>query len=217
MQSEPVVYVVDDDASVRHSLRFLLESAGLPTAVFQSADEFLAAEEERYGCILTDVRMPGTSGLDLQERLRQLGDPTPVIVITGHGDVPIAVRAMKAGALDFIEKPFNDESMLEKVRRGLELAAARRQNTEGARQTAQRLSTLSPRERQVFTLVVTGYANKQVAAELGIAEKTVEIHRANVMRKTGARSLAELVRLHVSASAEPRAAANKTDAGFQAA
>lgn len=199
--AEPIVYVVDDDDAMRGSLKWLIESVGLRVETFGSADEFLSCYYPgRPGCLLLDVRMPGMSGLDLQEYLANRHIQLPVIIITGHGDVPMAVRAMKAGALDFIEKPFNDEALLDAIRRALTLAVEQR--TVQARQAdiATRLALLTPREHEVMEMVADGRSNKEIANALGVSAKTVEAHRARVMEKTGARSLAELVRMVITAN-----------------
>lgn len=192
------VLVVDDDNAVRDSLKWLIESVGLSALLFASADEMLSSDALQHaGCILLDVRMPGISGLELQERLNARGVTTPVIVITGHGDVPMAVRAMKAGAMDFIEKPFSDQLLLDEIYRALEKDAESRKSAEMDARIHERYELLSPRERTVMTMVVEGMSNKAVAAELGLSQKTVEVHRARVMTKLRADSLAQLVRYAV--------------------
>jgi len=192
------VLVVDDDNAVRDSLKWLIESVGLSALLFASADEMLNSDALQHaGCILLDVRMPGISGLELQERLNARGVITPVIVITGHGDVPMAVRAMKAGAMDFIEKPFSDQLLLDEIYRALEKDAESRKSAEMDARIHERYELLSPRERTVMTMVVEGMSNKAVAAELGLSQKTVEVHRARVMTKLRADSLAQLVRYAV--------------------
>jgi FixJ family two-component response regulator len=197
--SEPAVFVVDDDEALCESLQWLLEPEGLRVRTFSSAEVFLSQVSPRQaGCLVLDVRMRGMSGLDLQARLVESGATMPVIILTGHGDVPMAVRAVKAGALEFLEKPVNDQVLLGCIRRALaEDAAARAQRA--AREDAQtRIRTLTPREREVMELVVTGYANKRIASRLGICEKTVEVHRRRVMQKMGVRTAVDLVRLAVS-------------------
>ncbi len=195
-QSAQKVYVVDDDSSARESLCWLLNTEGIETWAFASADEFLANYSGDWsGCITVDVRMPGRSGLQLQEALNARHNRMPVIVLTGHADVPIAIRAMKLGAHDFLEKPYTDGELLASVRsalaRGREIddADLAREAAAGA------LQSLSERETEVMRLIVAGHTNKSAAAELGISDKTVEAHRARVMEKTGARSLSELVRM----------------------
>jgi two-component system, LuxR family, response regulator FixJ len=193
---QPRVYIVDDDAAVRASLRALLGSVGLPAMDFPSGEAFLeAVDEGTRGCLLLDVRMPGMSGLQLQEALQERGVRMPIIVITGHGDVPMAVRAMKAGAADFIEKPFNHQQLLERIQGCLEADVQTDSEEQRRRDAAALLDQLTAREREVLELLVMGKASKVIAAALGISEKTVDVHRSNVMKKTGTRSVAELVRL----------------------
>jgi two-component system response regulator FixJ len=191
-----VVHVIDDDADVRQSLAFLLTSAGLTVRMHDSALAFLdVLPEIKDGCVVTDVRMPGMDGLELQRRLRDLKTRLPVIVMTGHGDVPLAVEAMKSGAVDFIEKPFEDETLLSAIRSAL--ARQAQASDRDARTTAiqQRIAKLSEREREVLDRLVAGKANKVIAFELGISPRTVEVYRANVMTKMQADSLSELVRM----------------------
>ncbi len=188
------IFVVDDDEAVRQSLALLIRSMGLEAEVFESAAAFLAAyDAPRSGCLLLDIRMPGMSGLELQEELQRRAIDLPVIFITGHGDVAMAVRAMKSGAVDFIEKPFNDQQLLDRINQSLELDRQARNARAERSSLAARIELLSPREREVMGRIVAGQANKVIAIELGLSERTVEIHRAKVMTKTGARSLAELV------------------------
>jgi two-component system, LuxR family, response regulator FixJ len=193
---KPVVYVVDDDDAVRAALCALLESVHLPAQDFKSAEDFLqAADPGMSGCLLLDVRMPGMSGLELQRILKERGFGLPVIIITGHGDVPSAVRAMKSGATDFVEKPFNEQDLLDRIHASLEQDAeafSRRRERQAA---AQRFGKLTPREREVLELLANGQASKRIAATLGISERTVDVHRFNIMRKSGVRSLAELIQL----------------------
>ena len=190
------VFVVDDDESVRGSLRFLLRSAGLESRAYGSAPEFLTAyEPAQPGCLVLDVRMPGMSGLDLQQELNLRGAILPVIFITGHGDIPMAVEAMQHGAHDFLQKPFRDEDLIERVRRALAKDAKARAALEEHKAIQARLESLTPREREVLALMVRGKPNKIMAHELGVSQRTVEIHRARVMEKSGASSLAELVRM----------------------
>ena len=196
MQADPTVFVVDDDAAVRESLCWLVESAGLNAESYATAQAFLEAYDPRQpGCLVLDVRMPGLSGLDLQEQLAAQGIMLPVIIITGHGEVPMAVRAMKGGAIDFIEKPFSDQLLLDRAREAIAQDAQNRVEQARRAEVAARLALLTPREREVMEMVVSGKANKQVGASLGISQKTVEAHRAQVMRKTRADSLAKLVQL----------------------
>jgi two-component system response regulator FixJ len=190
------VYVVDDDAAVRASLGALLEAAGLGARVFASAEEFLATVDEgTRGCLLLDVRMPGMSGLELQRVLQDRGVRIPVIIITGHGDIAMAVRAMKAGAADFLEKPFEPRVLLDRIRGCLEDEARAHVQVRHVEEVTALLDRLTGREREVLELMVTGHASKAIAFRLGISEKTVDVHRFNLMKKTGARSVAELVRL----------------------
>lgn len=200
MAHEAVVHVVDDDVAVRRSLSFLLASDGLPVTIWESADAFLAkAEDVKEGCVVTDVRMPGTDGIEFLGRLRERGLVLPVIVMTGHADVPMAVEAMKRGAVDFIEKPFSDELFLSAVRSALAHREAASRETARAAEMKERVEQLSERERQVLDKLVAGKLNKVIAFELGISARTIEIYRANVMIKMQARSLSELVRMAVAA------------------
>lgn len=195
-----LVHVIDDDEAVRASLAFLLESAGLSCRTWDSAIAFLeGADGEPGDCIVTDVRMPGMTGLQLVSELKARGVTTPVIVITGHGDVPMAVDALKRGVADFLEKPFDDEALLEAIRDILRKSADRPPAEGGRNAFSAMLSSLSPRETEVLKGVVDGKANKVIARELGISPRTVEVYRANVMTKTGARSLSELVRMSILA------------------
>lgn len=190
------VFIVDDDRAVRESLRFLLESVGLAARTYAGADEFLARyDPQTPGCLVLDVRLPGMSGLDLQQVLGERGIRLPVIIITGHGDVPVAVRAMKAGAVDFIEKPFSDQTLLDRVRSALDRDLAERARQQEELELRRRVDRLSPREREVMTGVVAGKLNKEIAQDLGLSHKTIEVHRAHVMQKMEADSLAMLVRM----------------------
>lgn len=198
MTNEPTVFIVDDDDAVRRFLSGLVESVELRVEAHASAQEFLDAYQSgRMGCLLLDVRMPGMSGLELQRELAEQSIDLPVIILTGHGNVPVAVQAMKAGAVDFIEKPFNNELLLDRI----QAAVAQSVRAQSARtrqaEFSNRLKSLTPRERQVFDLVVGGEANKSIAYLLGISEKTVEIHRANMMNKMHAKSLASLVQMAI--------------------
>jgi len=196
---QSTVYVVDDDDAMRESLTWLIESVGLNVETYASADEFLESYYPgRPGCVLLDVRMPGMSGLELQGHLQKQQVTVPVIMITGHGDVPMAVRAMKSGAIDFIEKPFNDEQLLESIRNALAIDDTRRDEQSFKAEVASRLAQLTPRESEVMDMVTAGKSNKEIANSLGVSAKTVEAHRAKVMEKMEAGSLAELVRLVVS-------------------
>jgi FixJ family two-component response regulator len=197
----PLVFVVDDEPAIRDSLALLLRSVGLPTRTFDSAQAFLDSfQPVPNACLLADVRMPGMSGLELQETLRTRGLKVPVIVLTGHGDIAMAVRAMKAGAADFIEKPYNDQVLIDSVNRAL--AASRSPQPSPAADRAgieARIATLSPREREVMQFVIEGKPNKVIATRLGLSTRTVEVHRAKVMEKMQAASLAELVRMALAA------------------
>ena len=193
---DEVVYVVDDDPSARESLCWLLGTEGIASRAFASAQAFLEYWSSDYnGCIMVDIRMPGKSGLQLQEELNARHNLMPVIVLTGHADVPVAIRAMKQGAYDFLEKPYADEELLACVKTALELGREISDAENEKTRAANALENLTEREREVMCLVVEGNTNKAVAAQLGISEKTVEIHRARVMEKTAARSLSELVRI----------------------
>jgi len=198
--SETIVHIIDDDDAVRDSLAFLLESADMAVRTYESAVRFLEQSSglER-GCIVTDVRMPDMTGLDLVRHLNAQGSSLPVIVITGHGDVPLAVEAMRAGVVDFIEKPFDDELMLTALRRALDISRNHAEEASERRDIAQRLARLSTRERQVLDGLVAGQANKVVALNLGISPRTVEVYRANLMTKMRASSLSELVRMTLNA------------------
>lgn len=191
-----VVHIIDDDASLREALDSLFRSTGLSTRLHESSAAFMDADVvDAPSCIVLDVRLPGMSGLDFQQRLSELGILTPVILMTGHGDIPMSVRAMKAGAVDFLPKPFRDQEMLDAVTAALERDRARR--AEGGKAEALRAAygLLSPRERQVMALVTAGKMNKQVAGDLNLSEITVKIHRGSAMRKMGAKTLADLVRM----------------------
>jgi FixJ family two-component response regulator len=192
----PTVFVVDDDPSVRTAVKRLLASVGLQCETFSTAAEFLIrCEHGVSGCLVLDVRMPGASGLDLQRILNQAETDLPVIFVTAHADVPLTVRAMKAGALEVLTKPFDDQALLDAVYQALEQERVRSHDREELHRLRDRFETLTAREREVMALVVTGLLNKQIAGELGTAEKTIKVHRAQVMHKMEAESLAELVRM----------------------
>ena len=201
MTADGVVHIVDDDDAVRQSLAFLLSSAGLPVRLYESASAFLAGlSAPQSGCLITDIRMSGMSGIELLKALRERSFSMPAIVITGHGDVPLAVEAMKAGAVDFIEKPFEEETILNAVKRALEQGSD--ENGDG-NVVAAKLSTLSERERQVLEGLVAGQPNKAIARGLGISPRTVEVYRANLMAKMQAKSLSELIRMAILADIKP--------------
>lgn len=205
MAAPATVHIVDDEPDVRDALAMLMRSVGLAVTTYPSAQDFL----QRYrasgpGCLILDVRMPGMSGLELQERLARERIALPIIIITGHGDIAMAVRAMKAGALDFIEKPFDDQALLDRIHEAIE-RAARTQDIEAERaRIAARYAELTRREKEVMALVVTGRLNKLIAAELGLSTRTVEIHRAHIMEKMEAKSLSHLVRMAFALEAQAR-------------
>ena len=194
--TEQIVYVIDDDPSMRIALKELIEAVGLSCQTFESGQEFLQKKLlDIPGCLVLDVRLPGLSGLNLQKELTERGIHIPIIFVTGHGDIPMSVQAMKAGAVEFLTKPFRDQDLLDAIEQATERDRAfRRQRTETL-ELEERYAALTPRERDVMRLVVTGMLNKQVAVELGISEKTVNVHRAQVMQKMQADSLADLVRM----------------------
>ncbi|MBK8271197.1 MAG: response regulator transcription factor [Planctomycetes bacterium] len=195
------VYVVDDDPAVRESLRWLMDSVSLPVAACDSAKAFLDVyHPDKPGCVVLDVRMPAMSGLELQDRMAAEGIGLPIIFITGHGDVPMAVRALKNGAVDFIEKPFSDQTLLDRIQHAVERSRRQIEKARNRDELDHRMSTLSPRERDVMSLVVNGNSNKAIAATLGLSPKTVEVHRARVMEKMQANSLPELVTMSMNAS-----------------
>ncbi len=200
----PTVYVVDDDDGMRRALDTLLSTVGYKTAVFSRPSEFLANfKVDSPGCLLLDIRMPGMSGLELQQHLNRIGSMLPVIFITGHGDVPMAVQAMKEGAFEFVQKPFRDQDLLDRINHALKQDAENRNTVARRAEVLHRLESLTPRERQVMDLVVEGAANKVIAIDLDLSERTVEIHRAKVMEKMGARSVAHLVKLHLTLADKP--------------
>ena len=205
MNAELTVFVVDDDKEVRDAMKLLMNSVGLTVETFASAEDFLAQfDPARPGCLLLDVRMEGMSGLDVQERLALEEVQPPIIIITGHGDVPMAVRAVKAGAVDFIEKPFNEQVLLDSVHRAIELDGEHRGRALQLADIRARLECLTPREREILDLVVAGKRNKVIASELGISQSTVEAHRAKVMEKMQAGSLSDLMRMMLSLQPWPR-------------
>jgi len=196
LNAQVTVFVVDDDRAVRESLALLVQSVGLEVETFSGAGEFLDAyQPDRRGCLITDIRMPGMSGLELQERLTEEGYHIPVIVLTGFGDVPAAVRALKGGAVDFVEKPFNPQALLDLVQQALVRDTELCEQAAREADLAEHMALLTPREREVMALVVAGKANKVIAIDLSISERTVELHRGRIMKKMQARSLAELMRI----------------------
>ena len=202
MTDEGVVHIVDDDEAVRQSLAFMLSAAGLPVRLYESATVFLAGlAGVQNGCLITDIRMPDMTGIELLHELKSRACSLPAIVITGHGDVPLAVEAMKAGAIDFIEKPFDEEAILHAVRTALERSGSQERGAGPA--VAAKLASLSERERQVLEGLVAGHPNKTIAYDLGISPRTVEVYRANLMTKMQAKSLSELIRMTILAEIPP--------------
>lgn len=196
MDNESVVFVVDDDAEVREAIRLLMESVGLKVRLFNSAQEYLDQfEPELPGCLVLDIRMPGISGLELQSRLAEATIHPPIVIITGHGDVPMAVRAVQAGAIDFIEKPFKDQNLLDSVHRALTVDARQRGEVSRLHEIRSRFERLTPREKEVMELVVSGARNKVIASQLGVSQSTVEVHRSRVMEKMEADTLSGLMRM----------------------
>lgn len=203
-QASPIVYVIDDDDGMRRALELLLKTVGYQTVVFSGPKEFLARfRVDSPGCLVLDIRMPEMSGLELQQYLNHVGSTMPVIFITGHGDVPMAVQAMKEGAFEFIQKPFRDQDLLDRINHALKLDADIHRTVARQADVRQRIDSLTPREKQVMAMVVDGAANKVIAIDLHLSERTVEIHRSKVMEKTGARSVAHLVKLHLMLSDTP--------------
>jgi len=199
-KQRPTVFIVDDDPAIRFAMQALMDSVNVSHEIYASGDEFLEnVDDKRPGCLVLDIRMPGLGGLELQEELLRRGSAIPIIFITGHGDVPMAVEAMQKGAVDFIQKPFRDQDLLDRIREALKTDSERRQEQREHAEVAERLGRLTNREREVFDLVVTGKPNKVIAYELGVSQRTVEIHRARVMEKMQARSLADLVKMHMTA------------------
>jgi len=196
MTGAPVVFVVDDDPSVRSSLKFLLSTVGLQVESFDSADTFLHKKRPDVpSCLVLDVRLPGLSGLDFQRELAARNIRIPIVFLTGHGDIPMSVRAMKAGAVEFLTKPFRDQDLLDAIRIALERDRARREQEKEVTELQQRFESLTPREQEVISMVVTGMLNKQIAGQLGTAENTVKVQRSRAMEKMHAQSLADLVRM----------------------
>ena len=200
---KPVIYIVDDDDGMRRALTVLMTTVGYQPVAFARPAEFLAKyDANQAGCLVLDVRMPEMSGLEVQQQLNRNGALIPVILITGHGDIPMAVQAMKDGAFDFLQKPFRDQELLDRINAALKQDAQNRESVDRLADLRQRAESLTPREREVMAHVVDGKANKVIAIDLGLSERTVEIHRANVMEKMAARSVAHLVKMHLTLGAE---------------
>jgi len=198
MDREQVVLIVDDDEGVREGLGLLLESVGQAYEAYSSGIEFLEVyDPTRGGCLVLDIRMPRMSGLELQSRLKELGCVMPIIFITGHGDIPMAVDAMRRGALDFIRKPFREQDLLDRINEALEFDAGHREALMSQQQTLKAISSLSERERAIFDRVAAGEMNKMIAADLSLSERTVEVHRSHLMHKLGAKTLAQLIRMKI--------------------
>lgn len=195
-EAEPIVFVIDDDASVRDAVEDLLQSVGLKVASFASTQEFLKAKRpEAPSCIVLDIRLPGASGLEFQQTLMKASISLPVIFISGHGDIPMSVRAMKSGAIEFLTKPLHEQELLDAIQSGIERDRARRREVGHIVELQQRFNSLTLREREVFTLVVTGRPNKQIAAQLELSEMTVKVHRSQITKKMRSKSLVDLVRM----------------------
>lgn len=202
-QRKPTVYVVDDDDGMRRALTTLMTTVGYAAVPYSRPTEFLAKYDPgQPGCLVLDVRMPEMSGLEVQQHLNRAGSMLPVILVTGHGDIPMAVQAMKDGAFEFLQKPFRDQDLLDRINAALKFDAENRRNVERHADLRKRAESLTPREREVMALVVDGRANKVIAIDLGLSERTVEIHRANVMEKMDARSVAHLVKMHLMIAGE---------------
>ena len=202
-KSKPTIYIVDDDDGMRRALTALMTTVGYQPVAFARPGEFLAKYDPKQpGCLVLDVRMPEMSGLEVQQQLNRAGSLVPVILITGHGDIPMAVQAMKDGAFDFLQKPFRDQELLDRINAALKQDTENRATVERHADLKARAESLTPREREVMALVVDGRANKVIAIDLGLSERTVEIHRANVMEKMGARSVAHLVKMHLTLTGE---------------
>ena len=196
----PTVYIVDDDEAVRESLGLLLESVEQSSVGFATANEFLEAyNEDLGGCIVLDIRMPGMNGMELQKKLNELNSILPIIFVTGHGDVPMAVEAMQHGAVDFIQKPYREQDLLDKINKAMQLDQEQRAELKEKQAIRERIATLTPREHEVMDMMIEGNANKVIAIDLGISQRTVEIHRSRVMEKMNTHSLAHLVRMVIAA------------------
>ena len=197
---KPQVFIVDDDQGVRESIKILMRSIGVGSETFPSADDFLKAHSpDMSGCIVLDVRMPGMSGLELQEQLASLGSTLPIIFVSAHGDVPMAVEAVKAGALDFVQKPFRDQALIDKIQDAFAENARVREKLRDRSRITERIASLTPREHEVMEMVVEGHANKVIAIDLGLSQRTVEIHRARVMKKMEVDSVSQLVQFVIRA------------------
>ena len=195
-ESQPIVFIIDDDISVRDGISDLLRSVGLDAHTYGSTQEFVSSKRpDASGCIILDVRLPGRSGLDFQQTLRELGIRLPVIFISAHGDIPISVRAMKSGAIEFLTKPINEQQLLDAVHAAIELDRANRQDNALATELRARFDSLTPREREIMSLVVSGKLNKQIGFQVGLSEMTVKVHRSHVMQKMQAKSVVDLVRM----------------------
>jgi two-component system response regulator FixJ len=200
---KPVVYILDDDDGMRRALTILITTVGYQPVAFAKPAEFLSKYDPgQPGCLVLDVRMPEMSGLEVQQHLNKTGSMLPVILVSGHGDIPMAVQAMKDGAFDFLQKPFRDQELIDRINGALKLDAENRASVDRLADLKAREESLTPREREVLALVVDGKANKVIAIDLGLSERTVEIHRANVMEKMGARSVAHLVKMHLMLGGE---------------
>jgi len=200
MDKQDTVFIVDDDEGIREGLGMLLETVGQPYELYSSAIEFLEAfDPDRGGCLVLDIRMPRMSGLELQEKLNEQESPLPIIFITGHGDIPMAVDAMRRGALDFIRKPFREQDLLDRINEALQFDAGKRKKEVDRQELLGKIAALSEREREVFHHVADGEMNKVIAGNLGISQRTVEVHRSQVMKKLGVRTLAQLVRIKIAA------------------
>jgi len=203
VRRKPVIYVVDDDEGMRRALTVLMTTVGYQAMAFAKPTDFLEKyDPEQHACVVLDVRMPGMSGLEVQQQLNRRGSILPVILVTGHGDIPMAVQAMKDGAFDFLQTPFRDQDLLDRINAAVKQDGENRAMLEQLADLKRRAESLTPREREVMGLVVDGKANKVIAIDLGLSERTVEIHRANVMEKMGARSVAHLVKMHLKLTGE---------------
>lgn len=199
MSENQTVYIVDDDEGIRDGLSLLLETVGQSHQLYESAFDFLENyNEEMSGCIVLDIRMPRMTGIDLQEKLNERNSSLPIIFITGHGDIPMAVEAMKAGALDFIRKPFREQDLLDRINEALEFESGNREKVQSHKDLLEKVATLTDREREIFDCVANGEMNKVIAIDRGISERTVEVHRSQVMKKLNARTLAQLVRIKMA-------------------